>query len=82
LSRSDAGKARRVLDAIWPAFDRLSVSEKVVYDAGDLADRRSLRGFDAIHLASALLQAPGIAVATWDERLSDAAEAEGLTLAR
>jgi hypothetical protein len=33
----------------------LSVTENVARFAGDLAEQHALRGFDAIHLASALL---------------------------
>ena len=82
LKASDARKAVAALDDVWPAMDRLTVSEDIVHRAGDLADRRSLRGFDAIHLASALVQAPDAALACWDQQLSQAARAEGLALAR
>lgn len=41
------------LDADWRGFVRLIVSNLVAYRAGEMAERHSLRGFDAIHLASA-----------------------------
>ncbi len=48
-------------------------------EAGDLAERHRLRGFDALHLASALRASDGATtVATWDSRLGGAAHAEGL----
>lgn len=81
LKPSDARKAVAALDDVWPAIDRLAVSEDIVHRAGELAERRALRGFDAIHLASALAQAPDAALACWDEQLSRAARAEGLGLA-
>jgi len=82
LKASDARKAVAALDEVWPAIDRLVVSEDIVHRAGELAERRALRGFDAIHLASALAQAPDAVLACWDQHLSQAARAEGLGLAR
>lgn len=81
LAPSDARKAVTALEEIWPALDRLAVSEGIVRSAGALAERRALRGFDAIHLASALAQAPDVVLAAWDDQLSRAARAEGLSLA-
>jgi uncharacterized protein len=43
------------LDEDWRTIEALSVTENVARLAGDLAERHALRGFDAIHLASALL---------------------------
>lgn len=37
----------------WRDLDRIPVSDEIAYSAGDLAERYALRGFDAIHLASA-----------------------------
>ena len=81
LKASDARKAVAALDELWPAIDRLAVSEDIVHRAGELAERRALRGFDAIHLASALAQAPDAALACWDDQLAKAAQAEGIGLA-
>ena len=50
--------------------------------AGDLADERALRGYDAVHLASALALGSGETIlVTWDDDLSAAATAEGLAVA-
>lgn len=51
----DEGHRRAVeaLDGGWEGFDRLIVSEAVTRLAGELAEKYALRGFDAIHLASA-----------------------------
>jgi len=40
------------LDADWQKFHAIEVTETLARRAGHLADRFSLRGFDAIHLAS------------------------------
>lgn len=48
---------RRILDRLneqWRGYDRLAVSNLVAFRAGQLAERHALRGFDSIHLASAL----------------------------
>ncbi len=39
----------------WSGYFLVEVSQPLVELAGELAKRRSLRGFDAIHLASAVL---------------------------
>ena len=82
ITASDRRKAVAALDEVWPSIDRLAVTEQIVHHAGELADRRALRGFDAIHLASALAQAPDVSLACWDDQLTQAARAEGLGLAR
>lgn len=38
----------------WNRYLILSVSQDIIRLAGDLAEKHALRGFDAIHLASAL----------------------------
>lgn len=41
------------VNADWRGFVRISVSNLVAYRAGEMAERYALRGFDAIHPASA-----------------------------
>lgn len=73
------------LAGIQKIDDRLQVVEldrPLARHAGDLAERHGLRGFDAIHLATALtLQRPRhpVIFATWDRRLHQAAFDAGLT---
>ncbi len=47
-------KAVAILDDDWSRYAIVEVTDGVVRSAGQLADRHALRGFDAIHLASAL----------------------------
>jgi len=70
--------ARRGLDMRWDALRQIGVTDGLVRLAGDLADRRALRGYDAVHLASALILGGEVVMATWDRELSDAASEEGL----
>ena len=71
------------LDEDWRTFDRLEVSNLVAYHAGRLAEGFALRGFDAIHLASALHLADRfdeLRFLAFDRRLVDAASEAGLTI--
>lgn len=70
------------LDADWARYDVVEVTEPLARRAGALAEKRALRGFDAIHLASALETLRGVrgAFLCWDDRLARAAKAERLRL--
>jgi uncharacterized protein len=52
LSPAKFAAAKRDFEAQWPAFLTLEVTTGVSREAGDLAERYALRGFDALHLAS------------------------------
>lgn len=70
--------------ADWPHLNIVPVDQAVTQSGGALALRHALRGFDAIHLASALnVQAVlgGVQVAVFDHRLRLAVKASSLTLA-
>ena len=76
-------ESHRVATAAWQAFHQalrlVELTPQLEADAGDLAERHALSGFDAIHLASALtLTRLPIIVATWDVRLLRAARSAGL----
>ena len=49
--------------------------------AGNLAEKHDIKGYDAIHLASAIMlngdAADEVFLSTWDGRLADAAQAGG-----
>ena len=66
----------------WGAYFALDVSWPVSKLAGELAERHSLRGFDAIHLASALTLktrlGSTITFSSSDYTLEDAAKSESL----
>jgi hypothetical protein len=68
--------------ADWDKYMRLRVDEKTVERAEAYAWQYGLRGYDAVHLASAVLwqEALGIPVtlATYDRQLWDAAQSVGL----
>jgi len=48
----DRAELKRAFDADWPRLLTLEVAEPLAKNAGDLAERHRLSGFDALHLAS------------------------------
>ncbi|WP_420631059.1 type II toxin-antitoxin system VapC family toxin [Candidatus Leptofilum sp.] len=61
LSQGNAEQAVGFFREEWPSLIRVQLSETVVRRADFVAWEHSLRGFDAVHLASALL---------WQEQLN------------
>ena len=88
--RLDQATADVILDSLKAdAIDQyslLDVDQYAVNEAMELALRRRLRGYDAVHLASALrlnrslvaIQSPPLTLVAADNDLLDAAQAEGL----
>lgn len=74
--------ACRQFESDWRAYVRVDLRDEVLLLARDLIQRHPLRGFDAIHLASALALKSALGEETTfaaaDERLLRAATAEGL----
>ncbi|MCX5735242.1 MAG: type II toxin-antitoxin system VapC family toxin [candidate division NC10 bacterium] len=72
----------RDLDADWDHYLRIDVTEPLIREAAELAERHRLRAYDAIHLASAhvvkerLLEP--VVFASWDKTLEAAARRHGL----
>jgi uncharacterized protein len=70
------------LDALNAELVVVGVDAALARRAGELADERALRGYDAVHLASALALGPGETIlVTWDRGLSNAALDTGLAVA-
>lgn len=82
LTESDHVRAKAYWERMWESISTVEATRDVVERAGSLAERHQLRGFDAVHLASASVVASTLLiVATWDEQLSDAAAAMGYSVA-
>lgn len=83
--RIDARQLRaavRAADEMYEAVTTIALDESLAKAAGELAQRRGLRGYDAVHLASALaIDRTETVLATWDRALADAAVLEGLAVA-
>ncbi|HZB84559.1 MAG TPA: type II toxin-antitoxin system VapC family toxin [Rubrobacteraceae bacterium] len=54
ISNEEHRQIVSALDEGWESYDRLAVSNAVARRAGSIAERYALRGFDAIHLPSAV----------------------------
>jgi predicted nucleic acid-binding protein len=84
VTAADYRVAVGAFDADWERYARVEVSASIVRLAGDLAERHGLRGYDAVHLASAArlrdLVDEGLVVLTHDADLRTAVESEGLSL--
>jgi predicted nucleic acid-binding protein len=74
------------LDRDWDRYAVVELTAAVVRSAGEFAEQHALRGFDAIHLASALwlksAQSEELLFSAFDRSLSAAAMSAGLTVAR
>jgi predicted nucleic acid-binding protein len=93
--RAALGAARRVgrltpaahksalagFESIQGKLSRIAVDAQLARDAGELAERFALRGYDAVHLASALSAGGPVTLVTWDADLRSAAEQNGCAIA-
>jgi predicted nucleic acid-binding protein len=75
-------RIKEFFDKDWSSYLILSVTGDMIRLAGDLAEKYALRGFDSIHLASALtlrreLSTP-IVFSCFDDNLQKASEREDL----
>jgi uncharacterized protein len=69
------------MEADWVRFNIVRVDEPLVFRAGELAERHSLRGYDAVHLAAAersRLAALPLRFACFDRALTAAAATLGM----
>ena len=67
------------LDELWTAMDVVEIDAELVSRAATLAFEQGLRGYDAVHCASAeRLADPELVVAAGDKRLLAALSAVGL----
>jgi hypothetical protein len=82
LSQGAYRRVCRSFEQNWRGYVRVEVRDDVLFLARDLVRRRPLRGFDAIHLGSALMLArelgEPIRFVAADARLLEAAAAENL----
>ena len=84
LTEPEASAAVQAFRSQWVNFARMQVTETTVARADSLAWTIGLRGYDALHLASALLWQEAIGepltLATFDWQLWDAGEQVGLSV--
>lgn len=74
-------RAVRGLDGVCDEIEMIGCDEPLARMAGELSERYGLRGYDAVHLASALSAGDErLLLATWDRELAEATVAAGLAV--
>ena len=85
IDEKEYQRVKTELDMDWEHYFILNLTNDLVKSAGDLAEKHALRGFDALHLASAVainrLTSLPVTFSSSDARLRSAAQDEGLTMA-
>lgn len=82
LTRAGHARALADFEDLHRELLIVGIDPPLARQAGDLADRFNLRGYDAVHLASALsLAADAVTVVTWDRDLGRAALRSGCSVA-
>lgn len=81
MDRIDTNTLRsavRAIDGLYAELRVIGVDDALARSAGELAELHGLRGYDAVHLASAIsVEDPGLVTVTWDHDLAGAAVACG-----
>lgn len=82
LTAQQHRSARVRWERIWDTTSAVTPATALIAHAGDLAEEYALRGYDAVHLASALaLESSSIVVVSWDGRMRAGADRAGLAIA-
>jgi predicted nucleic acid-binding protein len=68
------------LDELWSQVSVVEISEELTWSAGDLAEQHGLRGYDAVHLAAAVLVHADV-FSSADRKLCDTASASAFHVA-
>jgi predicted nucleic acid-binding protein len=80
FTQGEYGRLKTVFEKDWSNYLVLGVTENMVVLAGDLSEKHALRGFDSIHLASAVTLRQELSVpiifSCFDENLQKASECE------
>lgn len=83
LTAAQRRSALALLEDRWAELAVVAVDEAMIRSAGDLAQELAVRGYDAVHLASARALGDGgsVVFATWDRAQAAAASHLGLLVA-
>jgi predicted nucleic acid-binding protein len=74
-------RALTEFELLMNELNSIEVDERLARHAGEQAEALGLRGYDAVHLATALELQDEVAMITWDAELRRAAESAGLVVA-
>jgi predicted nucleic acid-binding protein len=81
LSAKGYGRACEEFESLQSELVQIGVDGPLARQAGELADELALRGYDAVHLASALALGADTTLVSWDEDLKRAAAQRGCAVA-
>ena len=82
VSRAGQRRAESSWESFWAGTRAVEFTDAVTFHAGELAGLYSLRGADAVHLASLFaVGGSDTVLAVWDQRLRSGAIAAGLQVA-
>jgi predicted nucleic acid-binding protein len=82
LGKDAHEKARVAFEELYADLVTIGVDQELARGAGEYAENLRLRGYDAVHLATALeLGDEEVVLVTWDRDLARAAEHVGLGVA-
>lgn len=81
-SRSQSSRSR--FETVWSEIGVVDCSTALIRHAGDVAEASALRGYDAVHLSSALAlnAAQPLYMLTWDNDLAEATFSAGISVIR
>ena len=81
LSASSHRRARDQLESLHGELSLIGIDGPLARQAGQLAEELALRGYDAVHLASALALGSATTLISWDQDLRRAAGQCGCAVA-
>jgi len=82
LGEDEHREALAAFEDLYAELTTVGVDQELATRAGGYAEDRELRGYDAVHLATALeLGDEEVVLVTWDRDLAQAAEHVGLGIA-
>lgn len=81
LSTDGHARARQEYESALSELLLLGVDGALAREAGELAEDLQLRGYDAVHLASALALGADTTLVSWDQELRRAATQSGCAMA-
>jgi predicted nucleic acid-binding protein len=81
LSAIAHSRALRDFESLQGELSLIGIDMQLARQAGQLAERLALRGYDAVHLASALATGEVITLISWDQHLRRAATRSGCAIA-
>jgi predicted nucleic acid-binding protein len=81
LSSTGFGRAGEEFESLQSELLLVGIDRPLARRAGELAEELGLRGYDAVHLASALALGTDITLVSWDADLRRAAAQSGCAVA-